>query len=370
MKIVHLVIHIRNTGNGVTNVVVDLACLQAKMGHEVLVISENGEYQKLLKDHGVHHINFPHLGLKRHPAKFIKTALLYRKIISEFQPDIVHAHQIAGIEFAKLCRFGFQYRLISTVHCEFEKRAEVMGWADLVIAVSKANAQALNLRGIPPKKIRVVLNGTLDSPRTQILKTSPPHTLKHPAIATVAGMNMRKGITELIAAFEKIAPDFPEAQLYLIGDGPDRATFEAQAKSTSVADRIHFKGFQPEAYRYLLDTDIFVLASHKEPFGLVLSEAREAGCAVIGSNVDGIPEALDGGKAGILVEPQNSHALAVVLRNLLENPEELEQWRIKAKSNLERMSVLRVHEETLAIYHEALDSNRTSNGKQDLAINR
>jgi glycosyltransferase involved in cell wall biosynthesis len=357
MKIVHLVVHIKNSGNGVTNVVIDLACLQAKMGHEVLILSEGGDYKKLLEEYNVRHIELPHLGLKRYPFKLLKTAVQYRTIVSTFKPDIVHAHQIAGIEFAKFCRFGFKYHLISTVHCEFEKRAKVLGWADLVIAVSAANAHTLNQRGIPRKKLRVVTNGTLGSPRTQQLKDSPPLALKHPAISTVAGMNIRKGIAELIMAFEEVALSFPEANLYLVGDGPDRAIFESQAKSISVGDRIHFEGFQPHAYRYLLDTDIFVLASHQDPSPLVIPEAREAGCAIIASKVDGIPEALDGGNAGLLVEPKNSHALATAIKCLLEKPEVLKQWRDKAKTNLERMSALRVNEEILAVYQEALNNS-------------
>lgn len=357
MKIVHIVLHIGNSGNGVTNVVVDLACLQAQMGHEVLILSAGGNYKNLLDKYGVCHFELPHFGLKRYPLKFAETALKYRKIIREFNPDIVHAHQVPGIEFALLCRLGFSYRLISTVHCEFEKRAHILGQADLVIAVSEANAKALNQRGIPKNKLRVVLNGTVGSPRTRHLENCLPVSLKHPAITTLAGMNARKGIAELISAFESIASEFTKAHLYLVGDGPGRSDFEAHAKSTSVADCIHFEGFQPEACRYLLDTDIFVLASHQEPFGLVLLEAREAGCAIVASNVDGIPEALDGGQAGILVEPKNSHALAKAIRDLLEDDHKLEKWQSLAKSNLNRASVERVNQETLAIYQEALSNH-------------
>ena len=56
------------------------------------------------------------------------------------------------------------------------------------------------------------------------------------AIATVAGMYRRKGIAELIEAFAQIAADFPDAHLYLVGNGPDREMFEAQAQSTAVVN--------------------------------------------------------------------------------------------------------------------------------------
>jgi glycosyltransferase involved in cell wall biosynthesis len=165
-------------------------------------------------------------------------------------------------------------------------------------------------------------------------------------------MYRRKGIAELIEAFAQIALDFPEAHLYLVGNGPDRAIFETQAQITPVSDRIHFEGFQPEPQRYLKATDIFVLASLREPFGLVLSEAREVGCAIIATEVDGIPEALDGGQAGLLVPPGDSHTLATALSQLLSNPEMLHRWKHQAQQNLESLTVAHVSEETLKVYRE------------------
>jgi glycosyltransferase involved in cell wall biosynthesis len=61
---------------------------------------------------------------------------------------------------------------------------------------------------------------------------------------------------------------------------------------------------------------VFVLASLNEPFGLVISEAREAGFPVVASNVGGIPEALDGGEAGILVPPGDPAALVDAVRRI------------------------------------------------------
>jgi glycosyltransferase involved in cell wall biosynthesis len=167
-------------------------------------------------------------------------------------------------------------------------------------------------------------------------------------------MYHRKGIAELITAFQQIAPEFPNAHLYLVGDGPDRAEFELQAESSTVHDRIHFEGFQPHPQRYLQSTDIFVLASHREPFGLVLSEARELGCAIVASNVDGIPEALDEGNAGILVPPANPKVLTEAMAYLLKDFDQLNAWKSRAAQNLEWLGVERVCDETLMVYSELL----------------
>jgi len=352
LHILHVLNHVQEIGNGIVNVAVDLACWQAKAGHCVGVASVGGDYEALLKQYGVQHFQ---LDQRRSPTHLFKAVRTYQSVVRKFQPHIVHAHMMTGVVLAKV--FGnSQYKLVSTVHNEFQNSAILMGLADRVIAVSSSVERSMNQRGISQDKLRVVFNGTLDSPRSRPISEYQPLNLQRPAITTVAGMYHRKGISELIDAFCQVAPDFPTAHLYLVGDGPDRVTFEAQVQNSQFLHRIHFERFQPEPQRYLLSTDIFVLASRQEPFGLVLSEAREAGCAIIASNVDGIPDALDQGAAGILIPAQNSSALAGVLRNLLSDDSMKLLWKQKAQQNLNWLSVKRVNEETMNVYQELVTS--------------
>ncbi|BCL38077.1 glycosyltransferase family 4 protein [Nostoc sp. MS1] len=347
MRILHILNHVREIGNGIVNVAVDLACLQGKNNHDVAVASAGGEYEALLTKYGVKHFE---LDQTRTPGNLINAARRYRAIIKEFQPDIVHAHMMTGVVLGRALKGSANYALVATVHNEFQRSAVLMGLADRVIAVSHAVAKSMAKRGIPEQKLRVISNGTLGSVRTRNIKEYMPIELQRPAIATVAGMYQRKGISELIDAFAQIAAEFPQAHLYIVGNGPDRQMFEDKAQSTPFNHRIHFEGFQPEPQRYLLASDIFVLASHHEPFGLVLSEAREAGCAIIATNVDGIPEALDNGQAGILVPPKNSQLLANALTDLLGNANLLNHWQEQAQQNLEWLTAGRVNQETLAVY--------------------
>jgi glycosyltransferase involved in cell wall biosynthesis len=350
MRILHITNHIQKIGNGIVNVAVDLACLQAQKGFDVAVASAGGEYEQLLFNYGINHFQ---LNQSRTLFNIIKAAWCYREIIKKFQPDIVHSHMMTGVILAGILRNNQEYSLVSTVHNEFQRSAVFMGLADRVIAVSHAVADSMIHRGIPPQKLRVVANGTLGSPRHQKIQDYQPKKLHHPAITTVAGMYTRKGIGELIAAFQIVANDFPQAHLYLVGDGPDREMFENMAKSCGkISQRIHFEGFQPEPQRYMLSTDIFVLASHCESFGLVLTEAREAGCAIVATDVDGIPETLDHRQAGILVPPKDSLTLANVLKQLLSDRQQLQTWKNRAQQNLERFSAMRVTEETLTVYRE------------------
>jgi len=349
MKILHITNHLQKIGNGIVNVAVDLACLQSQDGHDVAVASSGGEFETLISAYNAKHFL---LNQSKQPLNLLKAVWRLREIVQQFQPDIVHAHMMTGVVLAGVLRKGYKYNLVSTVHNEFQRSAVLMGLADRVVAVSQAVSNSMVRRGIPQSKLRVVANGTLSSPRHLSIGDYQPLPLHRPAITTVAGMYTRKGIAELIAAFSQIAPDFPKAHLYLVGDGPERSIFEEIAKSTPFNNRIHFEGFQPEPQRYMLATDIFVLASHCESFGLVLIEAREAGCAIIASDVDGIPETLDNRQAGILVPPQDSQTLATALAQLLRNPAQLQYWQNRAKQNLEQFSAARVHEETMTVYRE------------------
>ncbi|MDX2231920.1 MAG: glycosyltransferase family 4 protein [Leptolyngbyaceae cyanobacterium bins.349] len=347
MRILHLLNDVEELGNGIINVAVDLACSQVKAGHAVWVASGGGSYELLLGEYGVQHVL---LRQSRQPLTLMQAAIDYPGLIRRVQPDIVHAHMMTGVVLATVMRFAGSYKLVATVHNEFQRSAILMGLADRVIAVSQAVADAMMRRGIAPQKLRVVRNGPLHTPRLR--RSQSPMPLHRPAITTVAGLRDRKGIAELITAFEHIAAVIPMAHLYLVGDGPDRAKYEQQASASPYRDRIHFAGFQPDPMRYLHSSDVFVLASRQEPFGLVLAEAREAGCAIVATQVDGIPEALDQGQAGILVPPGDVPAIATALHTLLTQPEQLRHWQQCAQQNLGWLSVERVNRETLAVYGE------------------
>lgn len=356
LKIIHLANHVLEIGNGIVNVMIDLACSQADAGHDVTVASAGGEFEALLAKHGVKHID-----LVQQPklSQLFSLCWKFNRIVSREKPDIVHAHMMTGMLVAKLVRFGRPYRLVSTVHNEFQRSAIVMGLADRVVAVGSAVAASMARRGVSAKRLRTVGNGTINSPRRPRSddsgreNTAVPE-LMHPNVVTVAGMYHRKGIGVLIQAFSKIELNDRQPNLYVVGDGPDRAGFEAQAMSLGLHDRVHFLGFRADAPALLAQADVFTLASFRDPFPLVVIEAREAGCAIVASDVDGIPEAVGFGDAGMLVQPGDSEALTQALQAMLSDDVAREGWRARAKRNLAWFEVSRVSHEYLSVYEEVV----------------
>lgn len=347
MRILHITNHVLEVGNGIVNVAVDLACSQSALGHEVFYASGGGEYERLLNIHGVNHYS---MNFSKSMFSLPKMLINLERIIHQTRPDVVHAHMMTGALLAKLLQLRRRYRLITHVHNEFQKSARIMSVGDAVIAVSDAVCQSMAERGIPARKLCVIRNGTINSPRMQKVEAKP---LLHPAIVTVAGMYERKGIRDLIAAFAGLPEGLP-GYLYIVGEGPDRSVFEELARKSSRNDHIYFEGFQPQPQSYLKSADIFVLASRKDPFPLVIPEARENACAIIASDVDGIPEALEGGKAGQLFAVGDVTALSDHLHRFLCDPDLREKFAERACMGIEWLTVQRMTQETLELYQRVL----------------
>jgi hypothetical protein len=188
LKIVHLAYHIRNCGNGIVNVIIDLAIMQSKAGHEVIVAGREGDFKALLEQHGVKVILLP-----QEPRLKLVPAMLKRfnKLVSDFKPDIVHVHMMTGVLLAKASRMHRKYKIISTVHNKWQKAAILMGLADRVVGVGDVVTRKMRRRGVSPERLRTILNGTIGTPRTESMARPDTPVLRHPNIVTVAGMYHR-----------------------------------------------------------------------------------------------------------------------------------------------------------------------------------
>jgi glycosyltransferase involved in cell wall biosynthesis len=243
-------------------------------------------------------------------------------------------------------------KVVTTVHNEFDKAVWIMGLADRVVSVSRAGAEAMIKRGVSRDRSRVVLNGSVDSPRLpdQFEKAN----LRGRVVLSLCGLHHRKGVADLIHAFQKVSTEAPDAELYIGGEGPSLADYVALTQTLGIEKKVHFLGFLDDPRPYLYAADIFVLASHADPGPLVIAEARRAGCAVIATQVDGIPEMLEHGKAGILVEPKNPTQLAASILNLLNDPSALAYYRAAALQNTDRFTIHRVCNDMDVIYAELI----------------
>jgi glycosyltransferase involved in cell wall biosynthesis len=348
MRIMHLVNHC-GKANGHVNVSVDLACVQSKNGHAVGYACSAGDFIPLLQQYGVEvfEVAEPHRGVRN----FLLAQYSLWKAIRRFKPQVVHVHMAALSALMQPYRL-FGYKIVTTVHNEFARSVRLMGFATRIVVVSQKGREAMITRGFRASKIRIVLNGTIGSPRLPAEFVAAD--IEHPAIITVCGLHPRKGVDDLLRAFKLVTAKFGDARLYIIGEGPFQAEYEALARALDIDKKTCFLGYQDDPRRYLEPADIFVLAAHADPGPLVIAEARNAGCAIVATDVGGIPEMLDQGAAGITVPPHRPDLLAREIEGLLSDPLKLQKYASLAKRNVSRFSVERVCRDMDEVYRDVI----------------
>lgn len=345
MRIMHVLNHCYN-GNGHVHVAVDLACVQVQQGHEVVVASSGGPYVDLLRMRGVRHIDVPRV------ASVTRAWSSTRYLVGEARrtrPDVLHAHMMTSALQASVASTVLRVPLVTTVHNSFDRHSGLMRVGRMVVAVSEAERQLLLSRGYRRDRLVTVLNGSIGSPR-QDWGTSQIPDLARPSVMTLSGLHRRKGIDAVIDAFVAVSSQFPDWHLNIVGDGPDRARLIARVRDLSLEGSIHILGSTNNPTRLLEQSEIFASGSLAEPFGLVVAEARAAGCAIVATAVGGVPEVLDHGAAGLLSPVSNPDAMAANLRRLMSEPAALAEWRRRARVGADYFTVTRMAADYLKVY--------------------
>jgi glycosyltransferase involved in cell wall biosynthesis len=347
MRIAHCLNHSRK-GNGHVAVAVDLACEQAK-DHEVALLSASGDFDHTLRSAGVHILRINDFDRR----ELLRASLEMFSALRRFRPDVVNAHMPGSALAAWAARPILGFKLVTTIHNAFDRQAWLMGVGNRVIAVSDAVSEQMGKAGISPKKLRVVTNGTIGGARRSVSpKIAVP--LKHPAIVTVCGLHDRKGVGDLIKAFDLVFQSRPAAHLYIVGEGPQRGEYERLAAGLPCHEHVHFLGFVEDPREVLASADIFTLASLQDPCPLVLCEARQMGNAIVATAVDGIPHALGGGRFGKLVPPSDPSAMAHAIKQLLADDVLRANFAAAAQEELHQIGVQLMSDRTVKIYEDAV----------------
>lgn len=145
-------------------------------------------------------------------------------------------------------------------------------------------------------------------------------------IGTVKTLAPKYGIDTLLHAFAQLLrmPGLPALQLRLVGGGPQRAELEALARQLGISDRVDFVGAVPHAQvpGWLRGFDVFVAASRldSESFGVAVIEASACELPVVVTRAGGLPEVVEDGRTGLIVERDDPRALAQALARLVRDP--------------------------------------------------
>lgn len=314
---------------GAEKVVTALADALVSKGHEVLIVYLTGEAVVLPANASIKLTNLGMVSKMDAVSAFFKL----KRLIQEFQPDVVHSHMFHANILARIVRLVTPIsRLISTVHSSNEGgKLRMLAYrltdalADISTIVSeeavesfiKANASRLG-------RIIAVHNGisTAEFSFNTDIRTRLRRDLlvddNCQLILAVGRLQEAKDYPNLLNAIARISDNCIHFKLCIVGEGPLRGGLEALAIELGLADRVQFLGTRHDVADIMCAADVFVLSSAWEGFGLVVAEAMACERIVVATDCGGVREVV--GKAGYLVKPKDAKALAQMLATALQLP--------------------------------------------------
>ena len=176
-----------------------------------------------------------------------------------------------------------------------------------------------------------------------------------PILCHVSNFRPVKRVLDVIDTFARVRAE-REVTLLMVGDGPDRARAEARCRELDLAQDVVFLGKVKNPIEPLLISDLLLLPSETESFGLVALEAMAAGVPVVSSNVGGLPEVNVQDETGYLRDVGDVEGMAQDALAILDD-RALRSFKQRAKARAEEFTIDRILPYYLDLYHRALDSS-------------
>ena len=233
---------------------------------------------------------------------------------------------------------------------------KILNNASAITAISentKTNAQEIYRTN---KNIKVIPLG-LPIPSFRKI-TRPELGLKSERkyLISVGRLVKRKGYDYLLKALCILKDKQPLLDLLIIGDGPDSAMLLQLSKDLDISDRVLFLTSVDDErkFQYLNCSDLYVLSSIHEGFGIVLLEAMFCGLAIVATNEGGQTDIITEGLNGTLVPPADENALAGAISKILEHPETIEEIGRRNKKTVKQYSISAVAERYMDIFESVI----------------
>ncbi|NOY54258.1 MAG: glycosyltransferase family 4 protein [Deltaproteobacteria bacterium] len=298
---------------------------------------------------GTYPVRFLGFGPEELKGFALRIPLQLRSLLDEEKIDLIHCNRHKSVLYAVLAVTLSRRRGIPVVASvrsmrrsrTFSRRVTnrfLFPRVARILALSEGVRQDILCanRWLDPGKVHVVHNG-IDLDRFP-LRRDPPDVDHWPVIGNIGRLVHTKGQRYLLQAFARILDRFPLALLKIVGDGPLEEDLKEETVHLGIEEKVRFLGFRRDISGFLQGIDLFVFPSLFEGLGLSMLEAMATGVPVVGSDVGGIPEVLQGMEAGRLVPPSDVNVLTAAIESFLNLGRE-------ALFDLGKKSRLRVEEE-------------------------
>ncbi len=360
-------------GSGV--VATELGIALAKLNHEVHFITYKQPVRLDLLNPNIHfhEVNVPTYPLFHYQPYELALSSKLVDTIKKYQIDVLHVHYAiphayAGYMAKKMLEEeGIYVPMVTTLHGTditlvgnhpYYKPAVTFSInnSDIVTSVSQSlKDDTLRLFDIK-KDIQVVPNfidvshqKTSFTDCQRELMASPEERI----VTHISNFRAVKRISDIVDIFYNIQKVMP-AKLLMVGEGPEREPAERKCKELGIKDKVVFFGNSNEIDKILCFSDLFLLPSERESFGLAALEAMVNKVPVISSNAGGIPEVNNHGVSGYLSNVGDVKEMSENAIKILEEDITLEIFKQQAYAEAEKFDVNQIVPKYIALYENAL----------------
>lgn len=293
-----------------------------------------------------------------------------RHLVEEQRFDIVHTHSPLPAGISRMVLRPYRAMLVHTEHNVWERyrwptfalNAATYGRNAAVIAVSDGVARSIRRPHWMPwltlPEVRTVRHGIDESQvrRGPDARRAARARLglrgDRTVVGTVGNMTAKKDQATLIHALDLVRQPGTDVQLVLVGSGPLEGHLRRLVSDAGMGEWVLFTGTRDDVQSLLPAFDVFALSSRHEGLSIALVEAMAAGLPCVATRVGGVPEVLNDGRDGFMVNPGDAAALANAIHKLVVDPDLRARMGEQAKDNAKRFSIRNAVSETMALYEQ------------------
>ncbi|MCL6573957.1 MAG: N-acetyl-alpha-D-glucosaminyl L-malate synthase BshA [Bacillus sp. (in: Bacteria)] len=319
-------------GSGI--VAAELGKMLAEKGHEIHFISSSMPFRLNKMYHNIyyHQVDVNQYSVFQYPPYDIALASKMAEVANREKLDLFHVHYAIPHAVCAILAKQMSHRDIKIITTLHGTDITVLGYdpsltaaikfgiekSDIVTAVSNALVNQTYELINPYKQIETVYNfideRVYQKRDAQRLKSEYEIKEEEKVIIHVSNFRPVKRVQDVVKTFAKISAIMP-AKLLLVGDGPEISIVCDLVKEFGLEDQVLFLGNQENLEELYSISDLLLLLSEKESFGLVALEAMACGVPCIGTNVGGLPEVINNGQTGFICDIEDISDKAIALLN-------------------------------------------------------
>lgn len=301
----------------------------------------------------------------------LKAARAMLDICRELDINLWHGHDYKTDLLGLWLRRRHPMRLVTTAHgwgtptwrtrLYYALDRRLFKRYDHVIAVSSELRDECIRHGVAPERISVVSNAIdCDEYRRRQPKDAARAALgmmpDELAMGYVGRLSAEKRVDAAIALLARLAPTHPRLTLHIVGSGPELDTLEELTRYLRVQDRVFFHGWATNTLSYFEALDLFILPSRREGTPNAVLEAMAMEVPVAATGVGAVPEVLENGRCGLVLDPEDAESWDAPVAELLDSVAQRAQLVRAARQRVESSYNFTARTATIsAIYHRLFD---------------